>query len=214
MGASSSCQLFEKLSVALQWIMQTKYKGGGMSHILDDFFFIGPRDALDCRNDLTHFLYICKKIGVPIKMSKTQPPSTKIIIYGIEIDSEIMQARLPIDKVEKTRLALEKMFHKKSTTLKDLQSLIGLLNFSCSVVVPGRAFLRRLIDLTCGLSEPNSKIQLSDESKADINTWLTFIKSFNGKSFFLPPKWLSSDHVTLHTDASGCHGFAATLGSS
>lgn len=29
MGANSSYQLFEKLSVALQWIMQTKYKGGG-----------------------------------------------------------------------------------------------------------------------------------------------------------------------------------------
>lgn len=66
--------------------MQTKYKGGGMSHILDDFFFIGSRDALDCMNDLTHFLYICKKIGVQIKRSKTQPPSTKIIIYGIEIE--------------------------------------------------------------------------------------------------------------------------------
>lgn len=107
------------------------------------------------------------------------------------------------------------MFHKESTTLKDLQSLIGLLNFSCSVAVPGRAFLRGLIDLTCGLSEPNSKIQLSVESKADISTWLTFIKSFNAKSFFLPPIWLSSDHVTLHKqDASGCHGFSGTLGSS
>lgn len=101
MGASSSCKLFKKLSVALQWNMQTKYRGGGMSHILDDFFSIGPRNALDFRSDLTHFLYICKKIGVPMKMSKTQPPSTKIIIYGVEIYSEIMQARLPIDKVEK-----------------------------------------------------------------------------------------------------------------
>ena len=44
MGASSSCQIFEQLSVALQWIMQCKYKAGGMSHILDDFFFIGPAD--------------------------------------------------------------------------------------------------------------------------------------------------------------------------
>lgn len=82
-------------------------------------------------------------------------------------------------------------------------------------MVPGGAFLLRLIDLTCGLSEPNSKIQLSVESKADISTWLTFIQSFNGKSFYLPQKW-SSDHFTLHTctGASGCHGFAATLGSS
>lgn len=89
---------------------------------------------------------------------------------------------------KRTRLALEKMFHKESTTLKDLQSLIGLLNLSCSVVVPGRAFLRRLIDLTCGLSEPNSKIQLLVESnlKADISTWLhvTFIKSFHRKNPF------------------------------
>lgn len=102
------------------------------------------------------------------------------------------------------------MSNKESSTLKDLQSLIGLLNFACSGKVPGRAFLRRHIDFMWGLSEPNSKIQLSVESKADISTLLTF----NGKSFFLPRKCVSLDHVTLHTDASSCHGFAATLGSS
>lgn len=37
MGASSSCQIFERVSVALQWVMQSKYKAGAMSHILDDF---------------------------------------------------------------------------------------------------------------------------------------------------------------------------------
>lgn len=47
-------------------------------------------------------------------MSKTQPPSTKIIIYGIEIDSEIMQARIPIDTVEKPRLAQGIMYIKRS----------------------------------------------------------------------------------------------------
>lgn len=62
MGAGSSCKLFEKLCVALQWNMQTKYKGGGMSHILDEFFFIGPRDALDCRSDLTFFI-LAKRCG-------------------------------------------------------------------------------------------------------------------------------------------------------
>lgn len=101
-----------------------------MLHILDDFFFIGPRDALDCGNELTHVLYFCKQIEVQIKMSKNQPSSTKIFVYGIEIDSEIMQARLTFDKVEKPRLALEKMVHRGSTTLKDPQSLIGLLHFS------------------------------------------------------------------------------------
>lgn len=102
---------------------------------------------------------------------------------------------------KRTRLALEKMFHKESTTLKDLQSLIGLLYLSCSVVVPGRAFLRRLIDLTCGLSESNSKIQLSVESKADISTWLhvTFIKSFHRKNpFFAANIFIIRSHHPTH----------------
>jgi hypothetical protein len=41
MGASSSCQIFEKFSCAIQWIMQTKYHAAGMSHIIDDFLFVG-----------------------------------------------------------------------------------------------------------------------------------------------------------------------------
>lgn len=38
-----------------------------------------------------------------------------------------------------------KKIHWKKIKLRDLQSLIGLLNFACYVVVPRRAFLRRLI---------------------------------------------------------------------
>lgn len=40
MGASSSCQIFEKLSSSLQWIMLNKFFAKGMSHMIDDFFFL------------------------------------------------------------------------------------------------------------------------------------------------------------------------------
>jgi hypothetical protein len=39
---------------------------------------------------------------------------------------------------------------KRSITLRELQSLLGLLNFACSVIIPARAFLRRLFGLTIG----------------------------------------------------------------
>lgn len=42
MGASNSCQFFESLSKALQWVMLNASHASGMSHILDDFFFVGP----------------------------------------------------------------------------------------------------------------------------------------------------------------------------
>lgn len=108
-GASSSCQIFERVSVALQWLMQSKYNAGAMSHILDDFFFIGPADSQSCKNDLTNFLYLCKTIGVPIKMSKIHTPTTSIIFHGIEIDSCKLEARLPVEKVDKVRKYLSDM---------------------------------------------------------------------------------------------------------
>ena len=37
---------------------------------------------------------------------------------------------------------------------REMDSLIGYLNFTCSVVLPGRAFLRRLISSIMGIKEP------------------------------------------------------------
>lgn len=87
-------------------------------------------------------------------MEKTQAPTTNIVIYGIEVDSVNMECRLPVDKIQKIQDKLHLFKKRKKVTLKDMQSIIGLLNFACSVVVPGRTFFRRLINLTCGLTNP------------------------------------------------------------
>ena len=47
MGCSVSCQVFDKLSCALQWILQKHFLVLTMSHILDDFIFISP-SSLQC----------------------------------------------------------------------------------------------------------------------------------------------------------------------
>ena len=195
MGASSSCNIFNKFSSALKWIMLNKYDACGMSHILDDFFFIGPKKSEKCMQDLSNFLEVAVKLGVPIKKEKTEYPSTKIIIYGIEIDSVAMESRLPTEKLQKIRDKLNEVVRRKKVTLKTLQSLIGLLNFACCVICPGRAFLRRLIDLTCGVRCPNFYVRLNSEARADMQAWLTIISSFSGKSVFLPTQWSSSDSL-------------------
>lgn len=74
---------------------------------------------------------------------------------------------------------------KKKIKLRDLQSLIGLLNFILLVVLPGRAFLRRLINLTIGVSKPYHKIRLNKQARLDLKAWAEFIDNFNGRSFFL-----------------------------
>ena len=95
-----------------------------------------------------------------------------------------MEARLPEEKLAKCRSLIWEFLTKKKVTLTELQSLIGLLNFTCSVIVPGRTFLRRLINLTVGVKRPCHFIRLNRETKADLRLWLTFLESYNGKSFF------------------------------
>jgi hypothetical protein len=58
----------------------------------------------------------------------------RITFAGIELDSLKWEARLPKDKIEKCVQCIASFLTRKKVTLKELQSLIGLLNFACSVV--------------------------------------------------------------------------------
>ena len=112
----------------------------------------------------------------------------------------------------KCRAQLSSCYRLKCITLRDLQSLVGLSNFTCSVIVPGHAFLHRLIDLTKGLQSPCHFIHITRESKHDIQVWLSFLHQYNGKSFFLPDRWLTSKKLQLYTDAAISLGYKAVFG--
>lgn len=90
--------------------------------------------------------------------------------------------------------------------MKEIQSLVGLLNFACSVIVPGRAFLRRLIDVRTGMKSPFHCICLKKEAKADLKVWGDFLANCNGKSIFLEDRWCNSMYLNLYTDDSGVLG--------
>ena len=51
-----------------------------------------------------------------------------------------MEARFLVEKLQKCNTLISQFYRKRIVTLKELLSLIGLLSFACSVVVPGRAF--------------------------------------------------------------------------
>jgi hypothetical protein len=202
MGLSFSCKLFETFSTAVHWIIDHKLGGSGCVHFLDDFLFVGPANSPLCLQTLEKFLTMSKQIGLPIKADKTVFPTTTLTFLGLDLDSELMEIRLPLDKLGKLKDQLNHFKFKKKATLRELQSLIGLLNFACSVVPPGRAFLRRLIDLTIGLSKPHHHRRLNKETRSDIQAWLIFVESFNGKCLFLSDRWETSEQLNLYTDAS------------
>ena len=86
-------------------------------------------------------LSIFQIINIPIAKYKTQGPLQVIEFMGILLDTVKMQTRLPLEKIGRLQTAFGEFQDRRSCTLKELQSLIGTLNFACQVVPPGRPFL-------------------------------------------------------------------------
>lgn len=114
---------------------------------------------------------------------------------------------MPVDKLEKCSTLLNKFLNMNRCTLKEMQSLIGVLNFACSVIQPGRAFLRRMINLTMKVSEIQKHLYISEMTKEDMRMWLKFLNNFNGKLMFLNETFMSSTTLELHTDAAQSKGY-------
>ena len=81
---------------------------------------------------------------------KTVGPTHVLTFEGMELYCLLHEARLPKEKVLKCYRTLKDFLSRKKVSPRDLQSLFSLLNFGCSVIVPGRVFIRRLINLILG----------------------------------------------------------------
>ena len=167
-------------STAIEWIARHKLEVDELLHLLNDFLFVSLTYA-QCQQNLNRFILLCSQLGVPIAPNKTCGPSTTLTFAGI--DTIRCEARLPRDKIAKCVDIIKDFLHRKKVKLKELQSLLGLLNFAASVVAPGVAFMRCLYDLTQGVMKPHH-IRLRSDVKKDLHVWLTFLSSFNGISFF------------------------------
>ena len=63
-----------------------------------------------------------------------------------------MEAHLPEEKIRKCVTLIYEFLKREKVSLKEMQPLIGLLNLTCSVVIPGRAFLGRMVNDSWGQS--------------------------------------------------------------
>lgn len=86
------------------------------------------------------FYQLGQDIGLPIKSSKTVLPTPTLTFLGLELDTEKFEIRLPQDKLVSLREEVLKLKSQKSATLKQLQSLIGMLNFACDSCHPDALF--------------------------------------------------------------------------
>ena len=201
-GLRSAPSIFNQLSDAIKWILACELAISYVDKILDDFLIMEPMSLESPYDQAAHvslkaMLLTFQALGVPLAPGETIGPSQVLEFWGIEQDSNTMEARLPKDKVEKVRQELNTWLNRKSATLQELQSLIGLLNFACKVVPPGRPFLQRMILLTLGVKQFHHHNKLNAGFREDVKMWQKFIDNWNGKNLFLNSLWETSNTLQL-----------------
>lgn len=170
-GCSVSCAAFVKLSSFLEWSLRQKTGFIHTAHYLDDFLLVGPISSGQCAQLLWGFLDLAMELNVPLAHEKTEGPVQVLTFLGVELDTVQQMSRLPEAKLLALRDMIRSFRGRRKATLRELQHLIGHLNFTCKVVSPGRAFLRRQCDATRGLKLHHHRVRLSVGIREDHLVW-------------------------------------------
>ena len=153
-------------------------------HYLDDFLFAGPRNSLQCKYLMDEFDNTCQELGVPVAHDKTVGPTHILTFLGLQINTIDMLVKIPEDKLCGLKILIIDMLDKKRTTLREMQSFTGILNFCSRVIPSGRAFNRRFYDVMSGVLNPKHHIRITLSLKEDLKVWLMFLECFNGICYF------------------------------
>ena len=206
-GLRSSVNRFCSVSNMIMWILRNNYNVANATHYLDDFLFAGSATTSNCLNSINLATKLFENLCIPLSPEKYVAPTTTITYLGITIDSQAMEIRLPDEKLVSIMAMLSRWQKTKKCTKRELLSLIGKLSFAAKVVPSGRTFIRRLIDLSKTVSRLTHHISLNAGARQDINWWLQFLPTWNGKHKILDPFITLCPDINLYTDASGSLGF-------
>ena len=143
-GLRSAPRIFTALADMLEWCA----KDQGVSHLyhyLDDYITMGKAGSEECNVNRATLLATCNRLGVPIAPDKCEGPTTMLTYLGIEVDTVLMQLRLPEEKLKRVQATVAEWLGRKAGRRRELESLVGLLQHAARVVRPGRRFVRRII---------------------------------------------------------------------
>ena len=203
-GLRSAPKVFSAFADALAWVLAR----AGVTwqlHYLDDFLLLGHPGTQQCEQALRIAMDTLGQLGVPVAAHKTGGPATALTFLGIHFDTMAMSLSLPADKLARTLNTVLSWRGRRIATKRQLQSLIGLLSHAATVVPPGRAFIRRMIDLLKVARRPDHHIRLTADFRSDLLWWASFLPGWNGRAILPDP--LPSHTVTA--DASGSWGCGA-----
>ena len=199
-GLRSAALFCQQTTNSLRYVMEVW--GFFLMDYLDDL--IGSEHESKVWHAFNALMQLLTDLRVGISADKTVEPTHAIEALGIWMDAELQIMSVTAERLEEIMTLLEKWRSMETCSLKQLQSLVGKLQFIAKCVHPGRVFIARLLNMMKGMKD-NKQYLLTDEAREDVKWWYCFLLKFNGISLL----WLIGDQEpdqSLASDAclTGC----------
>ena len=198
-SAAMMCQRFTNATSFIMWQF-----GVAILNYLDDL-------AGAEKKENAAFAYSCLekvlvKCGVEESAGKACPPSEIMVFLGVLFNTLSMTVEVTPQRLVEIKTLIEQWLEKESATIKEIQSLLGKLNFVAACVRPSRIFVSRLLNWLRSIYHSSNIIHLiPDEVRKDLEWWHRFLPLYNGISLMEYDEW----SVVFSSDSclTGCGGF-------
>ena len=203
-GLRSSAMAMQRVSQALVYLHANR---GFSSHAyIDDFGGVEPE--LERANEaLGQLQDIMEDLGVQQAEAKICLPSHVMIWLGIEFDTVRMLMTIPPVKLAEIMQFVQDWGGRTRATRRDIQSLLGLLNFVAGVAPPARLFTNRILD--CLREAPRTgSVTLSLQFKQDVRFFADLLPIFVGRKVMGKCILPYQHQVELDACLTGCGAVA------
>ena len=137
-GARKTPEIFNSITQAVREMMKRRGYNTIMCY-LDDFLIVSQTYS-ECLQALNELLCLLGRLGFQINYNKLEGPTRKITFLGITLDSVTMTLSIPGDKLTDVKLTMKRIISCKKVSKRDIQSLVGKLNWITQCVY-GDAFI-------------------------------------------------------------------------
>lgn len=125
-------------------------------------------------------LRLLRQLGFQINYSKLEGPCQSLTFLGVVLDSNSLTLSIPESKLREVAGIMRHFLIRKKVTKRDIQSLVGKLNWITQCIYGGGYHLHHLIDRSITLRKPWHRTLVTKEMKQDLIWWLEFMNIFNG----------------------------------
>lgn len=175
-GLRTAAQACQRTTNALTFIMSKE--GYSVINYVDDFAGVEATFEV-AEKAASKFDLLVKESGLIIAEHKSVQPCHSMVFLGILFDSNKMSMAITENRICDIRKELAEWMNRKRVKKKELQSLVGKLNFLAKCCKPGRVFMSRLISALRGLSRSNHHVYLNKECRKDILWWRSMLPHFS-----------------------------------